>query len=198
MMKTELSISALVRVSSAIAFGFLLATAAHAEDKKPLEVVPVSTTTMTKIAVVDLQLLVADSKAGKSIRDQLEKQRNKYRSQIEKQESDLSAMEKALVAERAKLSKEDFAKKGKAFQEKVIAAQKSVQKQRAAFDAAYTKAMEKLREHVVKIVAEIAGKEGIGLVLNRQEVVLVDAKMDLTKRVLATLDARVSSIPVNI
>lgn len=197
MMKNAYLISTLARASSVVVLGLLLATAAVAEDKAPAAPAPAAAS-MGKIAVVDLQMLVAQSKAGKSIRDQLDAQRNTYRNQIEKQEAELSSTQKELMAQRDKMSKEEMAKKGKAFQDKVVAAQRDVQKRRAAFEKAYTKAMETLRERIVKIVADMAGKGGISLVLNRQEVVLVDAKMDISKQVLATLDAQVTSIPVKV
>jgi outer membrane protein len=179
---------------AAVLAAFLVAPA-FAEDKKPA---PAAGATQGRIAVVDLSYLVGNSKAGKSIRSQIDNQRDSYRKQIEKQEADLRAAEKALVADQAKLSKEEFAKKRKAFQDKVIAAQRDVQQRRVAFDKAYAGALEKLREHIVRIVADIAGKNEIALVLNRQEVVLVDAKMDLTKQVLSALDSKVSSIPVTV
>lgn len=151
-----------------------------------------------KIAVVDVQYLISNSKAGKSIRSQLEKQRNAYRDQIEKQESELRNAEKELVAQQTTLPKEEFLAKRKEFQDKVMAAQRSVQQRRVAFDKAYTDAMEKLREQIVKIVADASGKNKISLVLNRQEVVLVEEKMDMTKEILTTLDQTVSSIPVTL
>lgn len=198
-MKNVCLTSTLVRVSSVAILCGLFAVAGvspvRAEDKPAAKT---EAPAMGKIAVVDLQMLVAQSKAGKSIRDQLDKQRNGYRSQIEKQEAELGAMQKDLMAQREKLSKEDLAKKSKAFQDKVMAAQRQVQDRRVAFDKAYTSAMETLREHVVKIVADMSGKQGIALVLNRQEVVLVDAKMDISKQVLAALDAKVTSIPVTV
>jgi outer membrane protein len=194
-MKTVYSISALARVSNVFAVlgmtaALLLATPVLAAEAKDA--------TGGKIAVVDLQYLVANSKAGKSIRNQLDGQRKTYGAQIEKEEAALRAAEKDLMAKREKMSKEELQKQGKAFQEKVGAAQKKVQQRRIAFDKAYTDAMEKLREHIVKIVADMAGKQNISLVLNRQEVVLVDSKMDITKQVMAALDAKVTSIPVNV
>lgn len=174
------------KVLAAVAVGMVLTSgAAHAQEAG-------------KIAVVDVQFLISNSKAGKSIRNQLEKQRNAYRSQIEKQESDLRNAEKELVSQQTTLSKEQFMDKRKAFQEKVMSAQRSVQQRRMSFDKAYTSAMEKLREHIVKIVADAAGKNKVSLVLNRQEVVLVEEKMDMTQQILKTLDQTVSSIPVNI
>ncbi len=199
MMKNVSLTSTLVRVSSACILSVCMATAAVAADTKPAAAPAAApAASMGKIAVVDLQMLVVQSKAGKSIRDQLDKQRNDYRSQIEKQEAELSATQKDLMAQRDKLPKDELAKKGKDFQNKVVAAQRDVQKRRAAFEKAYTTAMESLRERIVKIVADLAGKNGISLVLNRQDVVLVDAKMDISKQVLSALDAQVTSIPVKV
>ena len=196
MMKHESLISTSVRASKVaalcVAALLMLPHVVQAEDKAAPDVGAET----IKIAVVDLNMLVAESAAGKSIRRQLDKQRNSYRTQIEKQESELSAMEKNLAAQQAKLSKEDFAKKRKEFQEKVMKAQRSVQERRAAFDKAYTKAMETLREHIVKIVANMASKNKVSLVLNRQDVVLVDSKLDFSKQVLQELNAKVTSIPV--
>lgn len=201
MMKHVYSTSTLVRVSSAFLLAFAVAgfapVAGAADTKKPAPAVA-EKSAMGSIAVVDLQYLVSNSKAGGSIRNQLDKQRDTYRVQIEKQENELRKAEKELAEQQTKLSKDEFMKKGKAFQEKVIGAQRKVQERRVAFDKAYAEAMEKLREHIVKIVADMAGKHNISLVLNRQEVVLVDAKMDLTKDILKALDAKVTSIPVSI
>ncbi|HEY1096261.1 MAG TPA: OmpH family outer membrane protein [Alphaproteobacteria bacterium] len=206
-MKNVFSISPLAHASKAIAFAALLMlavapVAAHAEEKKPTAAAVAATKTpldhLGRIAVVDTQFLVSNSTAGKSIRSQLEKQRATYKTQIEKQEAELRAGEKKLIEQQKTMTKEQFMAERKKFQEKVIAAQKSVQQRRIAFDKAYNTAMSKLREHIVKIVADHAGKEGISLVLARQDLVLVDARMDMTQDILKALNAKVSSIPVSI
>jgi outer membrane protein len=203
MMKNVISTLPLARVSKVFALALMLgvmavapvATVQAADAKKPAVA---EKPTMGKIAVVDTQYLVSNSNAGKSIRNQLDKQRDSYKKQIEKQESDLRALEKKLVAEQSKMSKEQLMTERKKFQDKVMAAQKSVQDRRIAFDKAYTTAMEKLREHIVKIVADLAGKEGVSLVMPRQDLVLVDARLDMTKEVMTALNAKVSSIPVTV
>jgi Skp family chaperone for outer membrane proteins len=164
-------------------------------DKKP---VTTKGDGMGRIAVVDVPFLINTSKAGKSIRAQLDKQRDAYRVQIEKQEGELQIDEKNLMTQQDTLPKDQFLQKRKEFQDKVTSAQRTVQQRRVAFDKAYGDAMEKLRESIVKIVADVAGKNKISLVLNRQEVVLVEEKMDMTKQILTILDNTVSTIPVNI
>ncbi|MDB5477734.1 MAG: Outer rane family protein [Alphaproteobacteria bacterium] len=197
-MKTVFSTSISARAFNAIKVLLLAAVLTVPVAASAQNAPPVRASSTGRIAVVDLQFLVANSRAGKSIRSQLDERRNAYRPQIDKQENELRAAEKDLIAQQNTLSKEDFLKKRKEFAERVMAAERSVNLRRQAFDKAYMEALEKLREQIVKIVADIAGKNEIALVLNRQEVVLVEAKMDITKDVLAALDGKVSSIPVNI
>ncbi len=213
-MTQECSTLPLVRVSNVVRlscaavlvttlFGGVI-TLAHAQENAP---VPAASAVakpapagdhVGKIAVVDVQYLVSNSAAGKSIRSQLEKQRNGYKGQIERQEADLRAQEKQLAEQQSTLSKEDFMAARKKFQEKVISAQKDVQQRRASFDKAYTGAMDKLREQIVKVVADLAGKQGASIVMSRQDLVLVDARLDMTEAVLKALDAKVTNIPVSI
>lgn len=196
-MKTVSLISTSVHVSKALAVALVLslvaAGSACAQDKA-VAANPVA----EKIAVVDLAYLVAESKAGKSIGNQLDTQRKAYANQIMAKEKAFKAESQTLEAQKGKLSKEEFEKKVIAFREKAQTAGKEVSKRQIAFKKAYVTALEKLREEIVKIVAGISSKKGIALVLNRQEVVLVDSKMDITKEVLGQLDAKVTSIPVNI
>jgi Skp family chaperone for outer membrane proteins len=193
-MKTESLISASAHVSKIlgiVVFAVLLMLSpVYAEDK--------AEATHGKIAVVDKQYLVANSKAGKSIRSQLEAKRDAYRKDIEKQESELNRLGKELKDQQTSLSKEDFMKRYKVLDEKAKKGQMAVFERTKAFEKAYVESLGVLDGHIGKIVADIAGKNNIVLVLNRQEVVLVEAKMDLTKQVLTELDKKVSSIPVNI
>lgn len=177
-----------VLVAACVAVAILAPVAASANDDAK----------SGKIAVVDIPFLVANSKAGKSIRAQIDSKRDAYRKDIDKQEADLNKQGQQLKAEQKNLSKDEFLKRYKALDEKAKKGQKAVFERTKAFEKAYVTSLEKLREHIVKIIADMAGKRGVALVLNRQEIVLVDAKMDLTKEVLAALDAKVTNIPVNI
>ena len=197
-MKTVFSTLISARASKALALALMLSVLSigmvNAADNAATPVLKGT----GKIAVVDVPFLINNSAAGKSIRTQLDKQRDAYRVQIEKQESELQSAEKVLMEQQSTLAKDQFLQKRKEFQEKVTNAQRTVQQRRIAFDKAYTEAMEKLREAIVKIVADAAGKNKVSLVLNRQEVVLVEENMDMTKQILATLNSTVTSIPVNI
>lgn len=202
-MKNASLISISAHVSRILATAAVLAAFAvfptmAADAPKPVAKATAAHDSNGKIAVVDLQFILMSSKAGKSINSQLESKRNEYRKQIEKREAAMNKEAKDLSAQQGKISKEEFMKKYGALNDKAKAGQHEVFERTKAFEQAYLESTKKLHEHIFKIVQDLAIKNDIALVLNRQGVVLVDARMDLTKEVMAALDKKVSSIPVNI
>lgn len=197
-MKTVSLISTSARVSKVLVVALVLSIAFTGFARAEEAAANAPNLVTQKIAVVDLSLLISQSKAGKSIRDQIDAQRKSYGAQLEKKEKDFNKEGADLKAQQGKISKEEFVKKYNAYIQKAKAAELEVRKRRDSFEKAYVTALEKIREHIVKIVAAISTEKGIALVLNRQEVVLVDTKMDITQEVLKELDAKVSSIPVTV
>jgi Skp family chaperone for outer membrane proteins len=98
-MKHESLTLPLVHVSKVVLFAVALAVVSPVAAFA--QATPSTGETMGKIAVVDVQYLVSNSLAGKSIRDQLEKQRNSYQGQLEKQGNDLRNQEKKLAEEQS-------------------------------------------------------------------------------------------------
>ena len=65
-------------------------------------------------------------------------------------------------------------------------------------ETALVKATGSLREEILKIVAQMAEKNGYDIVLTRQNIVIVAKEFDVTQQVLDTLNANVTNIPLNI
>ena len=148
------------------------------------------------IAVLDMQAILIKSAASKSIKAQFEKQQDKYQAEITKQTDKLQAEEKKLNEERPNLKPEEFAEKSKAFQQQIVNTQKITVERRQSLDKALGTAMQTLRGEVAQIVADIAQKENITLVLSRQNVVLAEKSMDITAPVLAKLDDKLKTVPL--
>lgn len=181
-MKKILSLALLAVLS----FGAFSAPA-RAEDGK-----------VVNIAVVDIQELLKSSKGAQSIETQLQAIRKNFQSEVEKEEKKLRDAEKAILAEKGKISEEEFAKKAGDFQKDVAAGQKKIQERKGKLDKALATAVGKLRAEVVKIVSEIGEKQKLDLVLARTDVVIVSKDMDITKQVLDRLDTDLPSIKVSV
>ena len=142
---------------------------------------------VTKIAIVDVQGLMSSSKAGKSIQDQIARQRDSFKDEFTKMEKDLTETQKKL-AEQKDLSPEEAAVKKKDFETRLMEANRLVQQRRQALEKAAAEATMDLRKEVVKVVAEIAGKEGYDVVLTSQNVIVSQDEMDITAAVLKAMD----------
>lgn len=149
-----------------------------------------------RIAVVDIQALLKDSKAAVSIEKQVSGMRTSFQAEVEKAEKDLRTKEQSILAEREKLSEADLKTKVEGFQKDVAAGQKKIQDRKAALDKSVSDALNKLRGEIVKVVADIGEKQNLDLVLARTDVVIVDKSLDITADVLKRIDTTLPDVKV--
>lgn len=152
----------------------------------------------TAVAVVDVQKLLKDSKAGVNIQQQLETHKTKFLAEIAQQEQKLRDDEKALSGQRSSLPAEEFAKKAKAFESELTESRRVAQERKKALEDAASKSIGKLRDEILKIVQQISDEKGYSLVINSQNVVINSKGMDITDETLARLDKAVSEIALEI
>lgn len=164
---------------------FVPATVVRADEAKVL-----------RIAVVDIQALLKESKAATSIEKQISKMRTSFQAEVEKAEKDLRTKEQAILAERDKLTEDQLKTKVEAFQKDVGDSQKKVQDRKAALDKSVSEALNKIRGEIVKVVADIGEKQNLDLVLARTDVVIVDKSLDITAEVLKRIDATLPDVKV--
>jgi Skp family chaperone for outer membrane proteins len=160
--------------------------AARAQDKPPAAVV----------VVVDYARILRDSKAARSIRDQIESRRKTYQDQIAKEEKRLFDADKELAKQRNVLSPEAFAEKRKAFEQDVMKVQRMAQDRRRQLDQVAGVALGNVRNALVEVVGVLADERGFNIVLPSSAVLLFSPKIDLTDEVLAQLDKKLPSVKV--
>ncbi len=150
------------------------------------------------IAVVDVQRLLAESKAAQSIQKQVQGEREKLQAEFAGYEDKLRDSEKKLVDERGTMTPEEFNAKREEFQKKLQETGSVVQKKKRSLETALVKATGKLRNEILKIVAQKAEEKNYDLVLTRQNIVLVAKEFDISEEVLAAVNAAVANIPLEI
>jgi Skp family chaperone for outer membrane proteins len=148
------------------------------------------------VIVVDFQSVVRNSAAARSIQDQINDLRRGYQQEFGRIEEELRAAETELTEARGTLSQEDFIDRRRAFEERVVEAQRAAQARRAALDEALNRAMDEVRQALVEVIAEIARESGADLVIDRAQVVLVDSGLEVSEEALAELDARLPDVEV--
>lgn len=150
------------------------------------------------IAVVNIQALLNDSRAAKSIQEQVDRYRKEFQEDFRDKESELKEREEDLAKERETLSEEAFREKVGAFQRRIVESQNELQDRRRELDEAVSEALGELREEILKIVAEMADENKYDLVLSRQNVVIVERSIDISKEVMDRLNKSVKKITVTV
>jgi outer membrane protein len=148
------------------------------------------------IAVVDMQQVLTDSLAAKSILAQLKTHRDGMDKNIKALEDQLKTEEGTLIKKKETAKPEEFSTLRQAFEKKLSDSRAKVQKDRNAADAGFNKAINELRQDLVEIVSALATEKKIQLVITKQNVIIGDTSLDITKDVMAKLDAKVKSIKV--
>ena len=176
-------------LSAALAIGILAGTAqatATAQDELP------------SIGVVDVQMILRNSKASKSVRPQVEKLRKAYQDSVREREAELRKASQELQRQRAILSPQAFAKRRGAYEERARKAQVDFQNRKRRLDDAYSTAMRAVHRSMVIAAAKIAEEREFDVVLPKSLVLLADQKLDITTEVLRRVDETLPSIKVSV
>jgi outer membrane protein len=150
------------------------------------------------VAVVDVQFILQEATASKSIQKQLEAQRETYQNEISGQEDRLRAVEQELNRQRSALPPDDFGQKRREFEQQVADVQRTVQARKRVLDQAFNESMTKVRDIVLQTVTEVAGEQKATLVLAKQQVVLAEKSLDLTSAVLDRVNKKLPSVSVTV
>ena len=151
----------------------------------------------TNIAVVDIQKIMRDSTAAKSVRTQLESKQKAYQAELKKKETAMQKEEKELSAQRAALSPEAFEKKVNAFRTKATTVQKDVQKKKSALDRGFEKALNDIQKSVNGIITDLAKEKGFDLAIPSGQLLYAEPSMDMTSEVLSRLNKKLPKVSVS-
>lgn len=175
---------------TALTSGFSIGLTATAPGFANAAAPSVESTTVDRIAVVDVQRCLLETKEGKKAKTDLEKSMVRGQARIEKKGLDLQKKLGDLQAKASMLSEIELRKRqedlmrGQAELEQITM---ELQENIAEKEALLT---EKIYKNVSTIVAQIAIEEKLQAVLVRSEmtIIYVDPKLDLTNRVIVRYD----------
>ena len=149
------------------------------------------------VAVINIQQILKESTAGKSINDQLDSKRKAIQSEMSKKEARFNKEQEGLGQQKAVLSPDAFGKKVKEFRAEVDAAQKDAQMQSHSFDAASNAASYQIEKAILEIVGKISKERGYTIVMPASQLLYADPKLDITSEVLTQLNSTLPNVSVN-
>lgn len=187
--------SKLLHAVAAAALCLTLALPALAQSPTPAPAAG-SHTRGTKVAVMDVQRILREAKAMKSIREQLVALRKTYQAEIEKLQANLRSANEDLRRKRSVLSPDAFDTERRKFDQKVAEVQRVVQMRNQELDRANNDAVQKVHDVYKEIIMELANERAYGMIFRKSATIFVDPAIEVTPEVLARLDKRLPTVKV--
>ncbi len=159
---------------------------------------PVAANAEVNIAVVDIDKILSESKAAKSIQKQVKTKREGFLAKVKSEEDKLRAEQKAIENQRTDLSKEELIKKAQDFEKRRMAARKKIKTRKNKLDNSYTEAMAIMTKSIYDVCQAIADEEKIDLIITRQNIIVGSKSLDITKKVMVRLNKKVPSLNLNV
>ncbi len=153
--------------------------------------------TLLNMAVIDTEVIRRNSRAFKDLRAQIAKYRKAIQADIQKEEEVLRGANEELARKRAILAPETFAEERRQFEERLVQVQRTVQKRKKDLERVAAEAVKKVEAVLNKIITDVANEQSLGLILRKNQTVLVANELDITPHVLKRLDTALPSLKVS-
>jgi Skp family chaperone for outer membrane proteins len=150
-----------------------------------------------KIYYIDMDFIMNNSLAGKSIIKQLDAKNKSLASSFKKTEADLKGEETKLVSQKNILEKKDFESKVNLFQKKVIAYKDKRNETLKNFSIKKNNAQKVLIEKLMPILINYSKENSISFILPKRSIILGKSELDLTQKIIIILNKEIKSIKLN-
>lgn len=186
---------AILSATTALSSGFAQTPAAAPAAAAPAGPALVPPT----VAIVDMQRVLRDSSAGKSIQSQLEVESRKFRDQVTKLQDEIKTGENDLRRQRAVMAEAAFNEAAQALQRRQADAQRTVQERQEALQKGESDAVNVVADNMKDVVQQLASERHISMVVSKQAVIsFVDKNMDITDDIVQRLNTKLPSVTVTI
>lgn len=150
------------------------------------------------LAVIDIQAVLRESAATRTIRSQIDKQWAIYQQEITRQENELRAAENELARQETLLAPEALRERRRSFERRSSELQRNVQNRKRQLDRAFRKAMGTVRKSLREVVNEVAKEKGLKVLFRKSSLVFAVPEFEITKEVVARLNDRLPVVSVQL
>ena len=150
------------------------------------------------IALIDMQRILEESAAAKSVQKQLETQRAKFQTETEGEENELRQAEQDLNKTHDRVAADIFTEREQQLRQRFLAVERRVQARRKVLDQGFTDSMDEVRASLLIVVEATAKEHGVNLVLIKQQAFWADKGFDITDEVLDRLNKKLPQITVKL
>ena len=150
-----------------------------------------------KIVYLNIEKIMQNSIAGKSIKKQLENLYSKDLEKFKKNDELLKNKEKKLIAQKNILSQEDFQKELTNLRSEIIKFQKDQVRARENINKLRIGATSKLISKLSPILQDYAKKNSISLILQKKNIIMGKKEIEITDEILSITNNEIKDIKIN-
>lgn len=171
---------------------------AFAQSKKPKTPPAQVAVPAPVIGVIDFQRVVRTSRAGRSVREQIDRQQAFFQNEVKKIQKELETARAELSERPANMTDAEFEGKRKAMRKRVAELQSLVQRRKRELDQVFNAGMRQVDLALVEVLKTLAEEHGINLILNagrgRGLVLFAENRIVITEEALRRLDERLPRV----
>ena len=147
-----------------------------------------------QILILDIDYVINNSLAGKSIILQIENQQKKLIEEYKKKEEELKSEEVQLVSQKNILDDEQFKKKAEIFRTKVDKFNLEKSKSANNLKQKQIKAQSTLSQEIIKIVGKFAAGKSAPIILHKHSIIIGKTEFEITREIMDLLNKKLKTI----
>ena len=143
------------------------------------------------IAYIDLDNIVKNTKAGKSIIDKLKVSKDSALKKFEKKEKVLKKVEEDINKQKNVLSKEELKNKISDFRKEIASFRNDREKLINDFNIKKMQEFDKFFKKITPIIGEYVEENKIDIVLDKKNIFLANKNNDITNEIIKLIDEKI-------
>ena len=144
-----------------------------------------------QIVYLDLDYVVVNTKAGKSILSKLEESKNVALSKFEKKGKELKKIEEEINKQKNIISEDELRKKLIKFRKEVSTYQKNRQKVVNEFNEKKRSEFDEFFKKITPIIENYVSEKKIDIVLDKKNIFIASKKKNITQEIIEIIDLKI-------
>ena len=144
-----------------------------------------------QIVYLDLDYVVVNTKAGKSILRKLEDSKNVALSKFEKKGKELKKIEEEINKQKNIISEDELRKKLIKFRKEVSTYQKNRQKVVNEFNEKKRSEFDEFFKKITPIIENYVSEKKIDIVLDKKNIFIASKKKNITQEIIKIIDSKI-------
>ena len=149
-----------------------------------------------EITYLDLDKIIIESLAGKSITKQITSIQKKNNESLEAKEKKLFEKEKSIISKKNILQEKDFNEKVKAFKKEVNEYQNNRSKLIKEINQKKLNAISQLLDKLNPILARYSNEKSISMIVQKKNIIIGKSELDITTDIMKILDNEIKKINI--